>query len=120
MAPPQIPPHLRPPPIFSETRHGYGETNPCADFASRGRFRELYELCSQLGVTPSRVAILPEFMDTLARFLIRLSAPATTSPVGSLASWPQPPAWLHAPFAYHERPHNSPTNGDMGATYYKE
>ena len=50
-------------PVFAETRHGYGETNPCADLASRGRLKELHELCAQLGVTPLRADLPSEFAE---------------------------------------------------------
>ena len=35
--------------VFAATRHGYGETNPCVDLASRGRLAELHELYKAIG-----------------------------------------------------------------------
>jgi len=58
-------------PIFAEVRHGYGETNPCADLTSRGRLVEFRELCEQLGVKPVRREVPPAFLDVLARFRTR-------------------------------------------------
>jgi hypothetical protein len=55
-------------PVFAATRHGYGETNPCADLASRGRLEELHELCAQLGVTPRRLEMPPAFSDLFLLF----------------------------------------------------
>ncbi|MFZ9087199.1 MAG: hypothetical protein ACO3C6_11785, partial [Steroidobacteraceae bacterium] len=56
-------------PVFAETRHGYGETNPCADLASRGRLAELTALCGQLGVKPIRRPMpAQQFQDILHRF----------------------------------------------------
>ena len=40
----------------------------CADLASRGRLRELHELCAQLSITPTRVELPEGFLAILARF----------------------------------------------------
>ena len=40
--------------------HVFGEANPAADFASRGMFCELAELCAALGVAPTRLMLLPK------------------------------------------------------------
>jgi hypothetical protein len=58
-------------PVFAETRHGYGETSPCADLASRGRLHELHDLCAQLDVQPVRLDLPEEFIDILHRFRVR-------------------------------------------------
>ena len=61
-------------PIFAETRHGYGETNPAADLASRGRLAELRELCEQVGVQPIEIDLPEEFHAILRRFRARFGA----------------------------------------------
>ena len=58
-------------PVFAETCHGYGETNPCADLASLGRLRELHDLCDQLGVKPVRLELPEQFLVVLRRFRAR-------------------------------------------------
>jgi hypothetical protein len=54
------------PQCFSHVRHGYGESNPAADFASRGRFAELAELAAQLGVRLTRLPV-PAVFDVILR-----------------------------------------------------
>ena len=56
------------PQCFAHTRHGFGECNPLADFASRGRFAELHELSSQLGISARELEVPPEFTVILERF----------------------------------------------------
>ena len=54
------------PQCFAHARHGYGESNPAADFASRGRFAELAELAAQLGVRLARLPV-PDMFDVILR-----------------------------------------------------
>ena len=54
------------PQCFSHARHGFGESNPAADFASRGRFAELAELAAQLGVRLTRLPV-PAVFDAILR-----------------------------------------------------
>ena len=56
---------------FSKVVHGYGETNPYADLASRGRLRELFALARQMGITATRLDIPTAFIDLLAAFKAR-------------------------------------------------
>jgi hypothetical protein len=84
--------------VFSEVRHGYGETNPCADLASRGRLRELHELCSQLGITPTRISLSPAFASILARFLTTFGPKFAAPP--ALVYHPRP----SSPHLSHRRP----------------
>jgi hypothetical protein len=37
------------PQCFSHVRHGFEESNPAADFASRGRFAQLAEMLRRIG-----------------------------------------------------------------------
>jgi hypothetical protein len=62
------------PQCFAHTRHGFGECNPLADFASRGRFAELRELSAQLGLSARELVVPPEFTVILERFRDRFGA----------------------------------------------
>ena len=72
------------------TGHCFGEGNPCADLASRGRFAELAALCAALGVTPRRVDLTQAALDFVARVrqrsLSALEAGRTTAHGQMLAS----------------------------------
>ena len=61
---------LRPttPQCFSFVRHGRGDSNPGADYASRGLFDKLFELSAQLHVTARRLEVPSAFSDILVRF----------------------------------------------------
>jgi len=54
---------------FDQLRHGFGETNPFADLASRGRLRELYALARQMGIAVTRLPIPLAFQSVLDRFV---------------------------------------------------
>jgi len=54
------------PQCFSHARHGYGEPNPAAAFAPRGRFAELAALAAQLGVRLVRLPV-PAVFDAILR-----------------------------------------------------
>jgi integrase len=53
---------------FDQIRHGYGETNPFADLASRGRLRELIDLAKQMGIKTTRLPIPSKFLSLLDAF----------------------------------------------------
>ena len=59
---------------FDGVRHSYGEANPFADLASRGRLAELLALCRQHGFAPVVRTVPADFDDVLARFLTRFGA----------------------------------------------
>ena len=53
---------------FNGASHTYGDANPFADFASRGRIDELRELAAQHGTRARELLVPDEFADVLARF----------------------------------------------------
>jgi hypothetical protein len=50
------------------TRHVFGESNPFADFASRGRISELHLLAEQMGIKSMEIPPAEEFYAVLDRF----------------------------------------------------
>jgi hypothetical protein len=76
--------------IFASVAHVFGEANPQADFASRGRFDELFELAAQLGVSPRRLEVPPVFIFCLEAFRERFG-PRYAVPKPQLRS-SKPPA----------------------------
>jgi len=96
---------------FSSVAHGYGEVNPFADLASRGRLQELHELCAQHGIRASRLPAPPEFLAVLDRFeRFALSA------AGGSRSPPQPPVPAAEPPSNTPVPAPSPSTGPYKRT----
>ena len=54
--------------VFDGHRHVYGDGNPFADLASRGRIDELRELAAQHGIRARELPVPPEFLSILQRF----------------------------------------------------
>ena len=53
---------------FDGAAHTYGDANPFADFASRGRLNELHELAAQHGIQARELLVPDAFVEVLARF----------------------------------------------------
>ena len=72
---------------FDAITHLYGEMNPFADLASRGRLPELVALAQQLGIRTTRLETPPAFDALLAAFRARFG-PMPAKP-GALQSRPR-------------------------------
>ena len=54
--------------VFDGANQTYGDSNPCADLASRGRIKELLELAVQHGIRARELFVPDEFVEVLSRF----------------------------------------------------
>ena len=82
--------------------HAYGEANPFANLASRGRFDELRHLCAALGTSERRILVPPQALALVERVRGRCAALATTAldsaqsaASSSLPTSPHALAYLH-------------------------
>ncbi len=54
--------------VFDGAAHSYGDSNPFADLASRGRIEALLELAAQHGIRARELFVPDEFVEVLSRF----------------------------------------------------